>query len=390
MPKTPKNVQDVLLTLGDVVSSLQIQHGMTERQAEAYALSLHGFTLRDIAAGVGRKHQNVERSIKDAKMKLPSAQHWATPQGNETGKRTVQFDADGNVEREWIRFHPEVQQAENVCQAVADGVTREVTIPKPRVTKKADKLAVFPLPDLHNSMRAWEAETGTNWDTDIAIGHYRRSFTDLLEQTGEVGAISLHQLGDYFHMNDKTYATPKSKHRLDVDSRALKTLEAGADLMEWMLTEAAKVAPVQLINLRGNHDIDMAQAMGLVLKKVFRNTKHVDIHNHPQKHYTYKWGRCGFWLTHGDTGKPDRWMQKFTTTKVWCDTTYRYIHSGHLHNHKIISYAGCKLEQFNAPIPEDSYAHEECWAQLRQEMVAIQFDKNLGEISRRYHVIIPD
>lgn len=316
--------------------------------------------------------------------------HVDQPTGYKTGKITKQFDGEGNVIMEWPRFSPTEECLEQFAQTLATpckGTVPHIKLPK-RVAN--GHCLVINLADLHTGLRVWAAECGVDWDTDIAIDHYKQSFAELIDRAGPTERIIVQNLGDLTHADDNRNATPKSGHSLDVDGRHQRTVRKTAEFVRWCLQYAAtKCRDVHFRSVRGNHDINSSYVICLALEYAFEKVKQVTVHTTPEKHQYWSWGQTGFMLTHGDTGKPQRLLQTFTVTDVWKSTTWHEIHQGHTHGNKVTTSPSCHHEVFGTAAPGDTHSVEEAYGQYRQEMHSKLYHKEVGVIHRDIALIVP-
>jgi len=193
--------------------------------------------------------------------------------------------------------------------------------------------------DHHFGMYAWADDCGgENYDIKIAEDFFLRACKSLLNrvQGFEIEKIIFPIGNDFFHSNDRTNLTPGHKNPLDADGRFAKVFEAGKMAVIKAIRMCREVAPVEIIWVTGNHDLDSSYSLCQVLWGMFYNDPEVtvDIGASSRKHRVYGINFIG--LTHGCDEKwadlPRVFMDEWT--QDWADTKYREIHVGHQHKKK--------------------------------------------------------
>jgi hypothetical protein len=74
-------------------------------------------------------------------------------------------------------------------------------------------------------------------------------------------------------------------------------------LAMWMIEECAKIAPVHVPVIPGNHDETAAFTMGVVLEAEFRRDKRVTFDNGPAPRKYYRYGKTLLGYAHGNNEK---------------------------------------------------------------------------------------
>lgn len=269
---------------------------------------------------------------------------------------------------------------ERAADAFAD-LPKAPVIPEPSLTN-ADLLTLYPLFDVHMGMHAWGMETGRD-DYDL-----RLATADLHMAVGNVMALSPDSEeaiiligGDFFHGDDSTNQTPRSRNPLDVDGRHFKVLETGIEVIAATLERATeKHRRVTVRVLRGNHDEHSHMVLTLALAQRYREHDRIVVDKDPRDIFMHQWGRCLIAAHHGDKQKPERLaMVLAEICPFWSASPHRIVFTGHRHHHQSNEFPGIEWEQFRAFCPPDAYG-----AQFapRRAMHAITFNKASGIATR--------
>ncbi|WP_316216643.1 hypothetical protein [Bradyrhizobium sp. SZCCHNR3003] len=387
------------------VAEARQQHG--SERAAARALGMNRDTFRY------QVKRAAEKGLLGFKPVLP---------GFELKRSSAQLDADGNVQKEWVKQHKEAGpkfempagQVMKGVSAFVDGEgrirhqwikTRNDTITPDLVTAltnvfaryegrarlvqaprrvERNQLNVFPIADPHNGLLAWKPQTGA--DYDLKIGRER-----LLDKASDIMALAprsrealIANLGDWYHANDQRNVTPKSKHQLDVDGRWFKVLEAGVEVFMRIIDMGlARHEVVEVINIPGNHDPEATCALALALKMFYARNKRVKI-AFPADIYYRRFGVSLLGCAHGDKLPPPRMAMAMAVDqrRAWGETAYHWFLYGHIHKESANTIGDVRVESFSTIADKDHHAFAGGWRNA-QALNVITLDKRAGEISRQ-------
>lgn len=355
-----------------------IEHGSHRKAAEA--LGIGKTTVADA----------IERAKAAAARQGYAPGHFqnGTAPGFLMGKVTVQRGADGSVERTWERQSPDQENMAVMMRAAIDAMSENVRglaplIPAPP-TPNNDLLAVFPVGDPHVGLYVWAKECGDAFDLNIARDLTFGAVDRLMASapTAETAIILL--LGDVFHMNDQTNATPGHKHQLDVDSRFVKVLQVGIEMYRHTIIRALQKYPRVIFKaIAGNHDPQAVWALALTIAAYFSNEPRVTVDLEPSKFWYYRFGKVLIGSTHGDTVKHDRLpgIMACDRAQDWGATVHRHWYTGHVHSQHVKEFPGVICESFRTLAAKDSYAAGHGYRAGR-DMVCIVHHREHGEVER--------
>lgn len=246
----------------------------------------------------------------------------------------------------------------------------------------ADLLTLYPLFDVHLGMHAWSRETGhQDYDLKLAVQDIRATIANVMAWTPDSETAILLLGGDFFHADDNTAQTPKSRHNLDTDGRHFKVLETGiAIIAETAERLAAKHRRVIIRVLRGNHDEHSHMALSLALQQRYRETETITVEDAARDLFMHQWGKCLIAAHHGDKAKPQQLaMLLAEVCPYWSASPHRVVFTGHVHHDASKDFPGIRWESTRAFCPPDAYG-----AQYgpRRAMQAITFHKQRGPVLR--------
>jgi hypothetical protein len=291
---------------------------------------------------------------------------------------------DGRVSAQWVKTREGTDPAalrDALIEALSDYTLPTIDGPE---HAEDDLLTVYVLPDLHLGMLAWGQESGENYDLKSASDMARAAVTALVAQSRPSRNALLLGLGDYFHANDRTAATPASGHRLDVDGRWRKVLRTGAQVAVDMVSSIAQRHDTVMVRfLPGNHDPDASDALTVATAMFFSQNPRVMVDERPGAHFYHQHGSCLIGATHGHTMKPERMalMLAADQPQAWGSTRHRHMLFGHVHHESLKEVGAVRVESFSSPAAKDAYAAAGGWRSGRA-LVAITYHKEHGEIGR--------
>jgi hypothetical protein len=241
--------------------------------------------------------------------------------------------ADADVIRDtiaWIRAQTVVPVAPAKCDHRALGVEDET-------------LLELSIPDIHFGKLAWHAETGKDYDNEIAASLYMQATRALWAKASvfPVGRILLVVGNDFFNVNGAANATALGTPQSE-DGRWPKTFRRGIALLKEQVEFLRGKAPggVDVVVIRGNHDAERMYMAGEVLAAMYAECKDVSVTNEPIKRQYIQWGTVLLGLTHGDKIKLDKLplLMAGEAPQMWASTTHREWHIGHYHHKKETQY----------------------------------------------------
>jgi UDP-2,3-diacylglucosamine pyrophosphatase LpxH len=366
----------------------------TERQATYIdAVNEHGSNRR-AAEHLGIHATAIDRGIK-AVLKKAALQGYS-PQHNMThivpeplilrGTSTL-YDADGKPRLQWVKTKLDEEKRDAMVREAIAALCSEV---KPFQILKAPKrthqelLNVIPIGDPHHGLYAWAAESGEDFDNDIARALTLGAVDRLMDSAPDSGTCIILPLGDVFHANDQSNVTPGHKHQLDVDSRFVKVLGIGIETYRHAIIRALQKHERVIVRfVAGNHDPQAIWALAFTIQAFFSDNTRVTVDLSPSKFWYYKFGKVLIGATHGDTIKHEGLPGVMACDKAedWGQTKHRYWYTGHVHHQSVREFPGVVCESFRTLAAKDAYAAGHGYRAGR-DMVCITHHTDHGEVER--------
>lgn len=352
-----------------------------------------GKTMTDIAEEFGVTERCVYRRKAKLLRKGWSPEHDLTheiPDGYKLKGTSTLYDRTGQVTAQWVKTAEDKETQMQLCRDAIVAMISDLPKLDPAVAPESsfdDLLAVYPLGDPHIGMLAWEAESGENWDLQIAENTFITLFDRVVKSAPPCKQAVIVNLGDFFHYDNLEGKTSRSGHSLDRDGRYAKMVQVGVKILRQMIQSAlVHHENVTVINCIGNHDDVGAIFLSVCLKHVYENEPRVTIDDSPSPFHYVRFGKVLLGMHHGHTCKKEKLASVMASDRArdWGDTQYRYWLTGHIHHDSKQEYPGCMVESFRTLAAKDAYATYGGWRSGRSTQ-AIIYNKNFGEVER--HII---
>jgi hypothetical protein len=257
----------------------------------------------------------------------------------------------------------------------------EFKAPEPKKVFTADT-AVYTFGDPHFGLYCSPEQVGHHYDLGEAHRLHLGAFNHLSQKVqAETGLILL--VGDTFHADDQTNATPRSKNQLDVSARykdiTLQTLACWAEVVH----NALEVHPnVDVWIVPGNHDPHASWYLSTALFCLFSESTRVNVNMHRGEHFHGTYGKNLIVSTHFDKVKtkdlgvwvPNQFRQ------AWGIADYVHVFGGHYH-HRHLEVGGLTWEICPTLAPSDSHAYAYGYKSGRSAQVVL-LQGSGGEIAR--------
>lgn len=293
---------------------------------------------------------------------------------------------------EWVKTRVDVRDQIDAATAMLDTMISDIkplpVIPFRNKVASTDQFTVIPIGDPHIGLMTWSKEVGEDWDIKIADRVYRKVFKRLLSNLPDTEECILVNTGDFFHADNIQGETSRSKHKLDLDGRHGKWLDAGFVVIRMFIDACLrKYKKVEFINVPGNHDDILGRAIGSYVWQLYRDNPRINVQKGDSPFQYVKRGKVLLGFAHGHTCKLSSLPGKMADDqfKLWGKTTYRHWITGHVHHNswtQFKEHPGCKVETVGIIPPKDAYAHGGAYGAARG-IQGIIFDKKIGYSPKR-------
>jgi len=374
---------------------------MTKRQQEILdAYIAHG-SYNEVARRLNADRRYVARTIQslEARGEVPWQSPAPSPDHLEVGKRTVQYNADGQVVQEWRRLFPVQQAIRDFVDGLCDEVKGKGKVPirKARKTDTDDLLFELDIYDAHVGMYADEKETrDENYDCDIAAARMVEAAEGLAARSRRPAKCVLVFGGDMMHSDNRRNQTEASGHVLDVDTRYHRVVQYLIKACREVVQIAATIAAeVEVVVLEGNHSWHSEVWLARVLEAYYSNCSNVKVVTMPSPRKHLVWGDNLLVWTHGDRVAAPKWPMIIAAefAKEWGKTKYRHLKMGHVHHKKTIApvvideQSGLVVEYLEALCATDAWHSGAGFIGSQKGASAFEYHKTKGLITRYYQPV---
>lgn len=295
------------------------------------------------------------------------ANNWTNPVSDPYFAKRVSTlsDADGNMVMQWVIAEQDQQQLQEQVHDFIAGLAEEVPrlppIPIPKVSAKA-RLNIYVLPDLHlGSLADGEETREEDWDCKKAVRRYDEAFNEVLDCSPASDECILLNLGDLLHADDESATTRKSGNKLDVDNRHWKNIRAANRFIRSCTDRClARHKKVRFVNVKGNHDWQSADTVGLCMQYAYEKEPRLVVDNTPGAFHYYRFGKTLMGFTHGHTCKPEKLgdVMMSQQREVISEVSNCWWLTGHIHHLNVKEFGWYIWESFRSPAAKDAYHAE--------------------------------
>ena len=377
-------------------SSVLLEFAKSDRQKEVCnAVIKNGSNAKAAyALGVNRRTidktmQRIERFAASKAVAPHKSVDRETMEGFDAKRVSTAYKEDGSIALQWVIQEPQKRNMKEKIDALMEGMTDDLTGFKFPVAQPAtfddDYLAMYMIGDHHFGMLA-DSETkidDDDWDVKIATQILIDATDRLANRVGDAHTGVLLNVGDFFHADSSANTTTKGTP-VDVDTRIGKTFKLAGRLFQVLIDKMLEShSQVVVINVRGNHDSDMACHLSSCLELLYSEEPRVNVLPNYSKFIHYQWHNNLFVFHHGDRMKHEQILQAVIKNldDEWSQSKNRYCHLGHIHHHTAREVGSMHFEHWGSLTATDQW-HSDSGYGAERSMTAVVYHKQHGEDSR--------
>ena len=367
-----------------------------ERHHEVLDAVIETGSANKAARKLGCNRRSVDRLLKALEAKAASqgvSPHrdlvHQTAEGFEAKRISTAYKDDGSVALQWVIQEPHKRDMKAKIEAMMEGMKDDLKGFKKPVKSplkvNSDYLAMYMIGDHHFGMLA-DSETkmdDDDWDVKIATQILIDATARLSNRVGDAEVGVLLNVGDFFHADSSKNETTAGT-RVDVDTRIGKTFKLAGRLCQVLINKMLEThKEVVVINVRGNHDSDMACHLSSCIELLYSEEKRVKVIPNYSKFIHYQWNNNLFVFHHGDRIKHEQILQAVIKNldDEWSQSKNRYCHLGHIHHHTAREVGSMHFEHWGSLTSTDQW-HSDSGYGAERSMTAVVYHKDSGEDSR--------
>jgi len=368
----------------------------TDRHHEVLDAVIETGSANKAARKLSCNRRSVDRLLKSLEEKAASqgvAPHrdlvHQTAEGFDAKRISTAYKEDGSVALQWVIQEPHKRDMKAKIDAMMEGMKDDLKGFKKPVKApskvNSDYLAMYMIGDHHFGMLA-DSETkldDDDWDIKIATQILIDATARLSNRVGDAEVGVLLNVGDFFHADSSKNETTAGT-RVDVDTRIGKTFKLAGRLFQVLINKMLEThKEVVVINVRGNHDSDMACHLSSCIELLYSQDKRVKVLPNYSKFIHYQWNNNLFVFHHGDRMKHEQILQAVIKNldDEWSQSKNRYCHLGHIHHHIAREVGSMHFEHWGSLTSTDQW-HSDSGYGAERSMTAVVYHKDSGEDSR--------
>lgn len=249
------------------------------------------------------------------------------------------------------------------------------------------ELAVY---DIHLGKLTWNEESGENSDLKTQTQRVLDALDDLLSYARHypIERILL-PIGNDFYNTDTPTDTTTGGTPQQEDTRWQKTYRAGRILAVEMIDRCSQVAPVDVIQVSGNHDETRSFYLGDALEAWYHNNPNVHIDNSAKGRKYYPYGNSLIGFTHGGNEKLATLssLMLIEAPELCAKAKFREWHCGHFHHKEDIflkakEELGVTVRYLRSLSPPDAWHYDKGFVGALQASEAFLWSKDRGVVAQ--------
>ena len=382
--------------MSKVDPSILYNYATTERQREVLAAVVSCGSNNKASKKLGIDRRAVDKLLQRLEEKAATkavAPHLnvdkETMQGFDAKRVSTAYKEDGSVALQWVIQEPQKKSMKQRLDLMIEGIKEDLDGFKRKsstpVEVSDDYLAMYMIGDHHFGMLA-DSESKVDdddWDIKIATEILIDATDRLANRVGNASTGVLLNVGDFFHA-DSSFNTTTKGTPVDVDTRIGKTFKLAGRLFNILIDKMLQThQKVVVVNVRGNHDYDMACHLSSCLELLYSKEPRVEIVQNYSKFISYQWHNNLFVFHHGDRIKHEQILQTVIKNldDEWAESKNRYCHLGHIHHHTAREVGSMHFEHWGSLTATDQW-HSDSGYGAERSMTAVVYHKDNGEDSR--------
>jgi predicted phosphodiesterase len=245
------------------------------------------------------------------------------------------------------------------------------------------------IPDIHMGKLVWkdEVHNGENYNATVAANLFKKAVATLISRIDitKVSRILL-PIGNDFYNSDNAAGTTTAGTKMTEDSRWQDTFIKGTKLVTEVVEYLAKLAPVDVVIISGNHDMERAFYLGEYISAWFKNHPSVTVNNSPTSRKYYRWNKNLIGMTHGNEEKHADLPLIMATEKPqdWAECTSKHFQIGHTHKKDMEDIKGVQIQTISSLCASDFWHSSKGYVGSQRTAEGLLFDAEEGLIGNYY------
>ncbi len=353
-----------------------------------------GFEVAKLSTTVDDTGEPTKQYIGARPERVTPAPHIEVPDGYALKRISTLTDGNEKIIQQWQIYTPEAEAKANREKWLLDAIgslAEKWPVREPIALKDGPPcderlMCVIPMGDPHFGQYSWAAETGDDYDLQLAEQYHCTAMKALVDSSPRAKRGKLINLGDFVHADNSDNQTLRGHHQLDVDTRWPKVIRSSVNAVIWLVNYMLeKFEEVDAWMVPGNHDPHSAVMLQIGLQLYFRNEPRVRVADTAGLFYYERFGKSLIGSTHTHTIKDRASLGETMAVhqpKDWGESLFRYWYCGHVHHDSLIeTKGGVIVETMRTLAGKDKFASENAYNAGRDMKLDV-FDIEDGRIQR--------
>jgi hypothetical protein len=241
------------------------------------------------------------------------------------------------------------------------------------------------LQDTHIGLLSYGAETGEDYDVNIACERIEQAIADVVVRCEgrKFSRVVFSLIGDILHVDNSQNTTTKGIKQ-DVDTRISKMFDKALDVLINSICLLGNIAPVDVFSVPGNHDATLSYMLVKAVETAFKKDDNVQFYNSPSPRKWKRYGKVLIGWAHGDIPSKNvtEWIQS-EAAEDWGQSKYREVHLGHLHSLNTLqkieeSKSGLIVRYLPTLCASSAWEHWQAYGDNPKTLISFVWDENKG------------
>lgn len=265
--------------------------------------------------------------------------------------------------------------------------SKPVVKPHSTTYGQGDKLLIIPISDLHYNLQSTMFCTGNEYNCEIAEKLFFDTINDILSRTRnyKFDKIIFTIGGDMMNADSPANTTYKGTPQ-DCDKHYLDACELLYAMTVKAIDIIADIAPVNVIYIPSNHDLNTGYQLAKYVNAWFRNDDRVSVDFSPLFRKYIKFGKTLFAFMHTGDVKKLRSLIPDEARAYWSDVDFTEVFLQHLHREQELGEKdNMRIQRLPTICAKSKWTHEEGYNSRRQ-CKSFVYDKDDGLMDVIYSI----
>jgi hypothetical protein len=260
---------------------------------------------------------------------------------------------------------------------------------KPRNITKNGKILLLGISDLHLGLLSTNHSTGNEYNAQIAEEVFLETISKIKQEVqGKIFEKIIFLVGNDFLNMDNTRGETNNGTPQENDSIWFDLIDKAIELVIRGINEFLPIAPVDVVYVKSNHDLESFYGIMRVVDVYYRNNSNVNVDYSPLPRKYYQYGKNLFGFSHDIEMK--RALDIFTVEAKdqWSSSEHMYWMLAHLHTGMIYEKRGY-LEIYRLPTLSgwSRWANNKGYVQTERKTQCFIVDEDKG-ITNTINIVI--